>query len=352
MNLNLPIKSPLHFLNIEYIQGPISLTEWKGFGKHIYVFGDVHKYKKGCNQLQKNIRIDEYISQVINYNRDKLIDIYLEIPYIQKNEIRKYSSLIDEGYLFNQTNKRFLDCLEVKKNNCKYKNTRFHYIDIRFAKLRFYINMQFLYNNVESLAIKFDEICEKIEDETLTKKKLNKSIDEIFNILYRLYKKDLFFDYNEAVNLAKINKQIKNIKDDNVRLLLDKKLNKLRIEFNEVQNIIDFINKTFFDFNNEKFLLKLKEDENIHFELQNKFSEFNGFLLNFEIHLMDLYLLGRIFRSFKGGSDPKFIIIYTGGTHSDNYNKFFGEIGMKSISHSYSEDQCVNISKFKRPFFR
>ena len=86
---------------------------------------------------------------------------------------------------------------------------------------------------------------------------------------------------------------------------------------------------------------------------------------------MDMYLMGRVFRSFSTignnpSSDPLNIIILTGAAHTEVYRNILGKIGFKQIeiTNAYGGEsgspigptsevpfRCIDIRKFKQPFF-
>jgi hypothetical protein len=73
--------------------------------------------------------------------------------------------------------------------------------------------------------------------------------------------------------------------------------------------------------------------------------------------VMDYYLIHRLFREFriiegKYSEKPKHIIIYAGDAHSTRYSEFLTYIGFQKIQEVVSENQYLDISKFKQPFFQ
>lgn len=65
-----------------------------------------------------------------------------------------------------------------------------------------------------------------------------------------------------------------------------------------------------------------------------------------------IFLLARLFRSFKDSTEPKNIIIYTGNDHSNFYRKFLSELDFKEVNKVENENQFLNVSELMVPFFQ
>ena len=123
----------------KYIRGPVSLVqlENKYLGKTVYVFGDVHTPESSCD-LPGKIDIDEFIEQTIKQNPDKTLDVFLEFDYVGGEGEWKRSRVTrlkkDQGFMFNNTAEKFVNCIVKKMDECKkeFGSTRFQMIDARF----------------------------------------------------------------------------------------------------------------------------------------------------------------------------------------------------------------------------
>jgi hypothetical protein len=75
------------------------------------------------------------------------------------------------------------------------------------------------------------------------------------------------------------------------------------------------------------------------------------------MEFMDCYTISRILRSYKDSKRAEKIIVYAGNEHITNYLDFFSKMegeNIINISTSDTKDidfQCINISRFKIPFF-
>jgi hypothetical protein len=139
-----------------------------------------------------------------------------------------------------------------------------------------------------------------------------------------LTKDFLVFSFNKMLKITKTFKQLQSIKD---------------------KNVIETI---------------MKHAENILTEIrQLKLSEY---VFMYQVLLMDVYILARIFREFKGGESPTKVIVYTGNAHTDMYIKLLKslgfEVGFNAIDKSFNEAGnktsvagCVDISGLHRPLF-
>ena len=71
---------------------------------------------------------------------------------------------------------------------------------------------------------------------------------------------------------------------------------------------------------------------------------------------MDAYLAGRILRSFDGGPNPKYIIVYVGDIHKIHLEEIlrflnFEYIGGNTSDTKYVDNQCLSIG-LDLPFFQ
>ena len=72
---------------------------------------------------------------------------------------------------------------------------------------------------------------------------------------------------------------------------------------------------------------------------------------------MDLYTIARIFRSYPSKNNrpsvdyARNIIVFAGGGHINQYTPVLKELGFRLIKESINPRGCVDISKFKSPWF-
>ena len=116
----------------DYIKWPVTLSEHysEKFGKHIYIFGDIHVDKIHCppdESLKKSTDVINFFAQLPNLKRDGeplLIDYFFELPYIDKFSEPKQ---LGSDLALKKINVNFYKCLQRKKGDCQYKNVRMHY---------------------------------------------------------------------------------------------------------------------------------------------------------------------------------------------------------------------------------
>ena len=132
------------------LSGPVSAYSTELNGKKYYFFGDQHRSTKNncpqpCNDFdlstltQKQdtncydvtVLLDRIFKRAEQSNQP--VDFYLEIPFLPKNlpyPSREFiqQEIINTGYIY-KLFYMFWPCFI--KQNCDYKTTRFHYIDVR-----------------------------------------------------------------------------------------------------------------------------------------------------------------------------------------------------------------------------
>ena len=135
------------YVKSDRIEGPVSLSEHRGLGKHIYLFGDVHVSKSTCSAAATSssstpppIVLSKFLEQTLEANRDKTVDVFVESPFQTTNKNAKPPPPMEKrksaaNYL-SQLRWDFRNCLVRNKKNCEWsKHVRFHYADPRDALL-------------------------------------------------------------------------------------------------------------------------------------------------------------------------------------------------------------------------
>lgn len=296
------------------LQGPTAISEWfsQKFKKHIYVLSDTHDRKYGCKAKNGTfINVDELLKMTIKDNPDKLMDFYFEAVYRNKYDTKVYDykdSFMSDAF------KAFENCFEVSKTNCKYKNVRFHYVDIR-GSTDILLNIDNLQSQIRYIYINSD-----LKYLDTVKTLAQYLLDELPEL------KMLFLH-------VKIMKQINNIRDSFIyeelyRFLLDEGL--------PIYSMLKLILSE---------LLQLDVKSLSAIELEHFVVKCEKAIINFTSYLMDCYTLARMFRSFKHGEDPKYIIIYVGGNHARLYERFSNFIGMRLVAKNESDPKMLNPGK-------
>jgi hypothetical protein len=165
----------------------------------------------------------------------------------------------------------------------------------------------------------------------------------------KMYKNELILDPEKL----KINKQLDNIRDERVRRTLKTNINSCFDAREANLNVID-------DYEFHKFFqIKTKEEFKKAIDTINAYMSIAGELMALPC-IMDMYLLPRVFRSFKekDGSvyEAKNIITYGGDAHAVRQRQALQELGFTTVRSincaSYVEvTPCLDIRQFL-PFFQ
>lgn len=296
--------------NLKTITGPVSFSEWtvpKNMinllgDKHIYVFGDIHIMNIDCDQNKHSLLLAEFIEQFID-NSENTVDVLFEsatglssLKRLKKSKTFKNAINDPETYRNHLvlTNAYFMDCLVHADCN----NSRFHHVDIR-----------------KDIPGRNADDNNNIHHTKLTDKNVQKYIG--------LYSRENIKKYIKVLGIKKQTDKISNTK---LRNMINSYFEK---ELNKYYKLLD--------------TYKSKSP--------NKLSDIRYNLRRIDGNIMDWYLIGRVFSTFKDGYMMKNIIIYAGRLHTNNYDKLFSYLGMnmnKSIKGNENL-QCLDVSKISFP---
>ena len=302
------------------IAGPVSLYEiiipaGVANPKHIYAFGDIHTKETTCSKTTKDITT--FITETINANTDKVIDLYVEVACKEPWKTDK-SYLEDMGRVFS-------DCYLQLSPGCPFKNARFHYVDIRQGESESFKQLSMLYTELKQL----------IHDK--------RSGKVLLATLHRY---------------EKSNQQVSTFLQPNKDLLSERLLKKEQLKSNMTDKIISYFRKCIDPSIHKMHELKSKLESSANL---NDWNDFTMNLLNILSCYVDIYTLLRIFRSFrtvagKISTDPENIILYMGNTHINRIVDFLekvagGEIVFENTSDEEDDFQCLDITGIKLPLF-
>ena len=318
---------PPSLQGITYIAGPYTLTEHRSSesNKIIYIFGEQHRTTSTCDGTNI-VYIGNYLKDLLE-NSSVFIDFYIE-------KFSTSTNILDQNPI-QKISRDFSDCLNHTNNNnnpmCRL--SRSHYIDVR-------------YNSIE---YKNDDLANAIQ--------MIASARQNFSNDYELSKLYLYDFKVESVLLI-----LSSLTDDQIvdyikdqmfkrNYYIDKELKRSYMK-NEIKNFISLKIK--------KYAKKLRKatqlrDREYHVYLYKLFVAVTF------IHAlyMDTYFLARLFKRFNPSKEynqplePYNIISYTGNDHANNYREFLTYIGYDTVQSSISNDEnCVDISQFKQPFFQ
>jgi len=320
------------------IEGPISLTEFKSelLHKHIYLFGDEHTREGKC---KNSIRIDQFIEKIVLDNKDKTIDLFLELDFPNSGRDTKYqiektdnniTYLPTPDYITDIFHK-FYFCFQHDKKDCKYTNLRTHYTDIRYLGTNKYVvdyvnNVNNVYHTIQARKIL------RLYNKNDSKQAIKGIIADGLKILAVLPVK-----IEDMYKVAKVQKQLDNIKD---------------------KNLVDLIYKHFDNkltsslFNAEVEYKSYTEDTDI-----DQIRIGINYLFDYVNSLLEIYIIGRMLRSFNN-KEVNNIIVYAGDEHIKSIINFLSTIPeMKMVGPVESNNrnngnfQCINTSLFNQSFF-
>ena len=315
------------------------------YNKYIYIFGEQHGSVGTCSI--KNV-YDFIINQISNI--PKMIDVFLETPYIHKTG--KYSTPLPVDIL-TKFRYEFKKCLDIKKN-CQYPNIRFHNADIRSSmsvENPFLLQLENYIVDIYYDIINKDNISYKSNKNNLIDLLTNKKYKQERDKYQKAFKSsDLLIKYLlETYNKFKLEKQQEKISSQQVKDLLllyftnsiEKKSENLK--FLQLHSILQEI---------KKFPI------NIPKKIPNYLEKLSSSMIQLIAPVMDMYLVARMFRTFKNvkyqnSKEPQYIIIYVGNFHANIYRDILFDLEFKTKFKSISKPNefCVDTSKLKLPLF-
>ncbi len=307
----------------ETLIGPISFSSYYSnkYNKQIYLFGDYHVREANC----LGVNIADFIFDTVT-STEEVVDVFAEVG-------------IGEGFREDYISDSIIP---LEENNVD--NVRLHYADNRNSKYNPIGNLAYILENI--FYYKYTD-CNTLTNDMERSKKLEQEI------LTMLGDNKQIIDY--LVEGSKVRKQIGNIRDEDVRNLI---LNIVDETYNYdivtnsviVLEIFESISTIYRSSSNvNEFYHRIQP-------LENEFFTVSKLLQEFQINIMDAYLLARVFRNFEKKDDeysnsPNRIIIYVGEDHAENYDTFLNLLGFETIFRKFDESQCLNISDVPQPLF-
>lgn len=130
------------------VNGPVSFYAFVSPDqkKYIYLFGDVHTKKSGCDGRKPFIKLQDLISNTICIHSDKIIDVFLEKRNFEITSTEEHSFMRELNQYFNMDGCGLPYTSYSDKCKEKYPNSRFHSADIR----HFYTSTQKLLKMLKS----------------------------------------------------------------------------------------------------------------------------------------------------------------------------------------------------------
>lgn len=313
--------------NMLTIVGPVSSHELvsKKRGIQIYIFGDNHVFSATCPSGTANyIHIKDFIKSVIDENPSKVIDIYLEQTFRKQGD--RPRSALAESYLTNVI-VMFDRCLQPSKKRCPYKNSRFHYADVR--------NLGPLNKLTRLFSMTGYNSYEAIENKPAFKREIDLIMSD----------PDLF-DLNKTYLETRTAKQMEHILDPELK--------------NQIASY--FTRAILHQMGWAQYLYASATDPTNNNRKESDYFAVFVHLENMSARWMDFYTVARIFRSYhlsKKGypiESAKNILLYLGEDHAKVIRDCLLNLGFELISVSKSHLQRVNFQclglNARYPFFR
>lgn len=409
-----------------FISGPISWSFYfvvfdDGTSKKFHFFGDKHfgrsdnceslgdKFK--CSSVSSPSR-SKYCYDIVYFlenvfekaeKSNTVVDLFLEVPYLRSSEEKIIYKSRDVGYL-QDVQEHFSDCFSYEKTNCKFKNTRFHYVDIR-STTKFFSNekQSFFVVLVHNPLLELKSILEntkKLLSESFTEAQLDSRIQSYFQIISKnikflfddgfIYKTfDLFLEPGFMNNIEKfLNTYEKRVGVslvekyslvDSIVAAFGKRYPKktssyesiIYVQISELQKDNIFINGKNIaflikDFLVEKFRMIIKENikilkdfwENFIFVFEKggdlgfsinflnvSMSDFDEFFNLLNYLFMDAYTLPRMFRKYssKNEKSSSYSITFAGDLHIQTYQEFFESylLSLPVVNKEGNPERCI-----------
>lgn len=308
--------------NFDVVSGPITISGMttNNYGGYKFMLlGDKHVKYSDCDEDDKIITIEKYIDYITNDNQ-KQFDVFLELGHFKDpSEYKEY----DEFYIF--------DIHNHFKNKQK-NNVRVHYSDFRHIydeiiveknDIKLFRNFSHRYNNKHRIL-------------TSTNKKIptKELLSELDNILPIIKK----WTFENIISSRKIKKQWDNI-DNKLSINLKKILKPLyneehklilewMYEVQKTKNINVKIKHTEWISNKIKNYSRLEFLDEDDYDEEFRKEELERIDTNIETHenldfyftwIFDLYLIGRLFRSYNNKDHARISIIMAGVFHILKY---------------------------------
>ena len=364
---------------LNFISGPVSVFKLEGkinnIEKKIILFGDIHldPYDQTDCKNYNSITIKQYLHDIFS-NTENKIDFFIEKDYI---------------YFYNKTTDNFVGNYlnQIRQMDfSEYKNIRVHTSDMRNVSYKNNFSMKFIHDDlfVKNLFLreKFNpsdfNILEKVLSETnnfinIVISALNSSASDFKKNLDDLEMDDPSFIFIK--DIYKLFFKVKNkIIKDSIRSIIKiilKVITKVRSDFN-----IKF-SKFKKEYDNNIILQNESDNTKLFDNFKYTFLDYSSNLITFFSIITDLYTVRRILDKDYSNN----IVCYTGDFHTKNlvsilinffkfemvnyfsqidfYDKkemknvksksYFNKLFTKNYNFPKEIEQCINLSKFKKP---
>lgn len=382
---------PLIPYKYDMLSGPVSFSYLTSdvYDMRVILIGDKHIYNRehvcpdceyGCSYYLTN-----FLETVIRATGDT-VDFFIEYTYIKGPEsmerISQRGINIGEevNFTISDVSLHFYKCLQVDKQECRneFSNLRLHYTDYRDVDFDFIQKINSLVIDSYIFLSKYSDFGKDFE----TIKKNITQIQEfdpetyfdivhdfvdllsvIRNIGLPVQGEELIKLYRQFFYTSKINKQLRNIPDQNLAYKIeDYMLTLFSREINKKDHNITgptYPDMTVYEFVLQKRLLIPPNMDRINpsylARIYISINTLSTMLLLTQATIMDAYLLGRLFRTFSDAPRARNVIIYAGDVHIIRYFDFLTKVlgfeYKRDITRGNMVEMCLDISDYKQPFF-
>jgi hypothetical protein len=313
------------------ISGPISSSLYKRGDRHFLLLGDMHFSKQGdCSKSSSgSVDVTVWLHKIMESStKEHVVDVYLESQERSPTFIEKFTQQLgmtaSPGHIHDVINYfSSKQCLSKIKTRCAklYPGARVHYVDPRSKPTSDL--MQFM-QHLKPLLFTSNEVPQA-QLETVPESAEFKKI--VRWLKARPTANDVLTSLRANFGQLKITKQLDNmLPSDRKQIMEWFKLETKTLESSVTGLSFDHYSKLMRDAAAEKPFTS-----RAYVELLTSAPYLFSFVLEATLLEMDMYALGRMFRSFKDGSRPERVVVYAGDHHIRNYESCMIHMGAKCV---------------------
>lgn len=317
-----------------YINGPFSMSEQTSdtYNKKIYIFGEYHGQEQQCDsKLDGVYSINNYLRDLFN-SSPVFIDFFLEYRMFPNKYEAKVN--INRNQLLYHIHELVDDCMDPvgRAVNCPWPNVRTHFVDTRYYKDI----------STTQIGVLKSELNKKLSPQSKQTLRylatFQNDIEKLTSFSYQLAVRSV--THTEKGSRSNLNIEF-------IGPLLKKHIYK-RLNINFMKT---------FQKNISVALAGNTSIPNYVTYLNILFTQ----LTMIETSVMDLYLLQRMFKTFRDTGlnqprDSKNIILYVGDAHAILIRGVLRDMGFVTIGHSTpinsnTKKRCLSLAGIKQPLF-
>jgi hypothetical protein len=309
----------------------------KALKKTIYLLGEHHTRYNICDEKdeagQPTYKADDFFFSLLNcfIPKNNKLDVFMEMPYDPSSNDRftvNHNRSDGGGYMrktfyrLYEENCRPSHIKKKLKDNgiCIYDHlANIHHSDIRKTNCKFLNYMKTCFRLLHDGSFYYGS-AERISEAI-----------KMFSNEFHAYDVDTLVNtFRLSLFIKKIAKQIHNIDTEDVKSFF----------VEEFRNLVKFVHEHKENITYEVVIAEIKNPQN---------SAIHDDVVSIYTKIMDLYLMGRVFRSFKTKSySASNIIIYAGDGHIQNYILWLKKLNFDKIvwSEKTEKKNCIQVKDF------